>query len=55
MYVKKLPRELTNTTANDPCIPTNGNFFIWTSTDMIFLQDPIMRIEYEDKENIKRK
>ena len=29
--MKKIPRELTITVAEDPCNPVDGFFFIWTS------------------------
>ena len=31
MYVKRIPRELAVTTADDPCNPVDGFFFIWMS------------------------
>ena len=31
MYVKMIPRELVVTPVDDPCIPVDGFFFIWTS------------------------
>ena len=31
MYVKMIPRELAVTAVDDPCIPVDGFFFIWTS------------------------
>jgi hypothetical protein len=34
---KEFPIEPTDTTVGDPCIPVDGNFFIWTSTNMIFI------------------
>ena len=31
MYVKRIPRELAVTMADDPCNLVDGFFFIWTS------------------------
>ena len=31
MYVKRIPRELAVTAADDPCNPVDGFLFIWTS------------------------
>jgi len=31
MYAKRIPIELTVTTAGDPCNPVDGVLFIWTS------------------------
>jgi hypothetical protein len=37
MYEKTFPREPVDTTTGDPCIPVDGNFFIWTSTNTMFM------------------
>jgi hypothetical protein len=37
MYKKKRAIELADTMVGDPCIPVDGNFFIWTSTNMMFI------------------
>jgi hypothetical protein len=37
MYKKKFPREPMDTVVGDPCIPMDGNFFIWTSTNTMFM------------------
>jgi hypothetical protein len=35
MYNKKLPRKIVDTTVGNPCILVDGDFFIWTSTNMM--------------------
>lgn len=37
MYKKKFSRESVDTMASDPCILVNGNFFIWTLTNTMFM------------------
>jgi hypothetical protein len=37
MYKKEFPIEPMDTMVGDPCILVDGNFFIWNSTNMIFI------------------
>jgi hypothetical protein len=37
MYVKRFPIESTDTTTDNPSIPVDDDFLIWTSTKIMFV------------------
>jgi hypothetical protein len=37
MYEKRFPREPMDTTTGDPCTLVDGNIFIWTSTNIVYV------------------
>ena len=37
MYAKKIPRELVDATTGNSYILVDGDFFIWTSTNMMII------------------